>query len=51
MTSAMPLKCSYLLSYEALRYEQVDLLGSCLPVKGIMSERNLDEMWLRDELK
>ena len=34
-----------------LRREQVNLLGSCVPVKGMMSEMNVCEVWLRDELK
>ena len=33
-----------------LTCEQVNLLGSCVPVKGMMSERNVYEMWLRGEL-
>ena len=34
-----------------LRCEQVNLLGSCLPVKGMISETNVCEVWLKDEMK
>ena len=39
MTSAMPVQCSNPLSYEVTQWlEQVNLLGSCFPVKGIVYE-------------
>ena len=46
-------RCSALTNWtlKPLRCEQVNLLGSCLPVKGMMSEWNVCEVWLRDELK
>ena len=36
-----------------LRCEQVNLLGSCVPVKGMISETNdfVCEVWLKDEMK
>ena len=39
MTSAMPVQCSHQLSYEVA--QQVNLLGSCFPVKGMSYERML----------
>ena len=36
------------LAMAQLRCEQVNLLGSCVPVKGMRSERNVCEAWLRD---
>ena len=41
MTSAMPVQCSNQLSYEVRSGEQVNLLGSCFPVKGMSYERML----------
>ena len=41
MTSAMPVQCSNQLSYEVTSGEQVNLLGSCFPVKGMSYERML----------
>ena len=43
MTSAMPVQCSHQLSYEVTQWtgEQVNLLGSCFPVKGMSCERML----------
>ena len=41
MTSAMPVQCSNQLSYEVTSEEQVNLLGSCFPVKGMSYERML----------
>ena len=46
MTSAMPVQCSHQLSYEVTQWrlhsgEQVNLLTSCFPVKGMSYERML----------
>ena len=42
MTFAMPVQCSNQLSYEVTHSgEQVNLLGSCFPVKGMSYERNV----------
>ena len=41
MTSAMPVQCSNQLSYEVTQWEQVNLLGSCFPVKGMSYERDV----------
>ena len=51
ITLAMPVQCSSHWAMKPLSCEQLNLLGSCVPVKGMMSERNLCEVWRRDELK
>ena len=50
ITSVMLVLSSNQLSYEGSLYcEQVNLLGSCVSVKGMMSEKNGYEVWLRDD--
>ena len=41
MTSAMPVQCTNQLNYEVIQWRQVNLLGSCFPVKGMSYERML----------
>ena len=46
-------QCSALMNgaMKPLRCEQVNLLGSCVPVKGMISETNVCDVWLKDEMK
>ena len=48
MTSAMPVQFAYQLrAMKLLRCDEVNLLGSWVPVKGMMSERNVVENELK----
>ena len=48
MTSAMPMQFAYQLrAMKLLRCDEVNLLGSWVPVKGMMSERNVVENELK----
>ena len=40
-TSAMPVQCSYHLSYEATQLRAGQFVGLIFPVKGMMNERSV----------